>query len=165
MPQRIHPSPRMTPNGWPTIATFSVCPEKLSIGRNSAPAIETASERLRAQPMPMSQLYVARVIGRRFSDNSGTELSLNLRPITRATYSWDIGMGWARNRSLAVSIAGAEFLPIDNFSGHTENVAMVGQPLGVMRGLGWIRCGISNYADFSQINLAQVCAGAPKGAL
>ena len=97
--------------------------------------------------------------------NSGTELSLNLRPITRSTYSWDVGMGWARNRSLAVSIAGAEFLPIDNFSGHTENVAMVGQPLGVMRGLGWIRCGISNYADFSQINLAQVCAGAPKGAL
>ena len=97
--------------------------------------------------------------------NSGTELSLNLRPITRPTYSWDVGMGWARNRSLAVSIAGAEFLPIDNFSGHTENVAMVGQPLGVMRGLGWIRCGVSNYADYPNLNLAQVCAGAPKGAL
>jgi TonB-linked SusC/RagA family outer membrane protein len=97
--------------------------------------------------------------------NSGTELSLNLRPITRSTYSWDVGAGWARNNSLAVSIAGAEFLPIDNFSGHTENVAMVGKPLGVMRGLGWIRCGISNYADFPQINLAQICAGAPKGAL
>ena len=97
--------------------------------------------------------------------NSGTELSLNLRPITRSTYSWDVGAGWAKNNSLAVSIAGAEFLPIDNFSGHTENVAMVGKPLGVMRGLGWIRCGITNYADYPNINLAQVCAGAPKGAL
>ena len=97
--------------------------------------------------------------------NSGTELSLNLRPLTRAAYSWDVGMGWARNRSLAVSIAGASFLPIDNFSGHTENVAMVGQPLGVMRGLGWVRCGMSNYSDFPQLNLAQVCAGKPRGAV
>jgi hypothetical protein len=97
--------------------------------------------------------------------NSGTELSLNLRPLTRSTYSWDLGLGWARNRSLAVSIAGAEFLAIDNFSGHTENVAMVGQPLGVMRGLGWIRCGITNPADYPNVPLAQACAGAPKGAL
>src|SRR5256714_2486451 len=97
--------------------------------------------------------------------NSGTELSLNLRPLTRAAYSWDVGMGWARNRSLAVSIAGASFLPIANFSGHTENVAMVGQPLGVMRGLGWVRCGMSNYSDFPQLNLAQVCAGKPRGAV
>jgi hypothetical protein len=96
--------------------------------------------------------------------NSGTELSLNLRPITRATYSWDVGVGWARNRSLAESIAGAAFLPIDNFSGHTENVAMVGEQLGVMRGLGWVRCGLSNYADFPALNLEQLCAGQPAGA-
>ncbi|HZI41692.1 MAG TPA: SusC/RagA family TonB-linked outer membrane protein, partial [Gemmatimonadaceae bacterium] len=87
--------------------------------------------------------------------NSGTELSLNLRPLTRSTYSWDIGAGWARNRSLAVSIAGAEYLPIDNFSGHTKNVALVGQQLGVMYGLGWMRCGITNYADYPNVPLAQ----------
>jgi TonB-linked SusC/RagA family outer membrane protein len=97
--------------------------------------------------------------------NSGTELSLNLRPLTRPTYSWDVGAGWARNQSLAVSIAGASFLAIDNYSGHTENVAMVGYPLGVMRGLGWIRCGMSNYADFPNIDLAQICAGKPRGAV
>ena len=97
--------------------------------------------------------------------NSGTELSLNLRPLTRATYSWDIGAGWARNRSLAVSIAGAEYLPIDNFSGHTKNVALVGQQLGVMYGLGWMRCGITNYADYPKVPLAQYCANAPKGAV
>ena len=116
-------------------------------------------------PTPPSSGYSSEAKNAGVFRNSGTELSLNLRPLTRATYSWDVGMGWARNRSLAVSIAGASFLPIDNFSGHTENVAMVGQPLGVMRGLGWVRCGISNYADFPQLNLAQVCAGKPYGAV
>ncbi|HEY2853802.1 MAG TPA: SusC/RagA family TonB-linked outer membrane protein [Gemmatimonadaceae bacterium] len=116
-------------------------------------------------PTPPSTGYSSEAKNAGVFRNSGTELSLNLRPITTTTYGWDIGMGWARNHSLAVSIAGAQFLPIDNFSGHTENVAMVGQPLGVMRGLGWIRCGVTNYADYPALNLAQVCAGAPKGAL
>ena len=31
--------------------------------------------------------------------NAGTELSLNLRPITRTNYAWDIGLGWGRNLS------------------------------------------------------------------
>jgi len=116
-------------------------------------------------PTPPSTGYSSEAKNAGVFRNSGTELSLNLRPITTTTYGWDVGLGWARNRSLAVSIAGAQFLPIDNFSGHTENVAMVGQPLGVMRGLGWIRCGITNYADYPNLNLAQVCAGAPRGAL
>src|SRR5690349_7710988 len=116
-------------------------------------------------PTPPSSGYSSEAKNAGVFRNSGTELSLNLRPITTTTYGWDVGMGWARNRSLAVSIAGAEFLPIDNFSGHTENVAMVGQQLGVMRGLGWIRCGITNYAEYTNIPLAQACAGAPKGAL
>src|SRR5947208_2740493 len=74
MPQRIHPKPRITPNWRPTMATFSVCPEKLSIGRNSAPAMETASDWLRAQPIPTSQLYVGRVSGLRLSESSVPEL-------------------------------------------------------------------------------------------
>jgi TonB-linked SusC/RagA family outer membrane protein len=95
--------------------------------------------------------------------NSGTEISLNLRPLSRSTYSWDIGAGWGRNRSLVASIAGADFLPIDFFSGHLSNVAKVGYPLGVMRGLGWVRCGLSDPADFPGLNLTEACAGKPTG--
>src|SRR6185503_19753038 len=74
--------------------------------------------------------------------NQGAEVSLNLRPITRPTYSWSIGAGWGRNMSLVDSIAGAEFLNTGTV--FITPVAQVGRPLGVYRGFGWIRCGISD---------------------
>ena len=93
--------------------------------------------------------------------NSGTELSLNLRPLTRPNYSWDLGLGWGRNQSLVENIAGADFL----FTGGAfiGTVAMKGQPLGVIRSEGWVRCGIT--ADDYLPTLAAACAGKPKGTL
>src|SRR6185503_3379801 len=73
--------------------------------------------------------------------NSGTELSLNLRPLTKPNYSWDVGFGWGRNLSNVDSLAGAQFLTTDNFL--IKTVAQVGYPLGSIRSLGWARCGIS----------------------
>ena len=46
--------------------------------------------------------------------NSGTELSLNLRPITKTNYGWDIGLGWGRNLSNVDELQGAKFLLTDN---------------------------------------------------
>lgn len=94
--------------------------------------------------------------------NKGAELSLNLRPLTRPNYSWEIGAGWGRNQSLAKSIAGAEFLLTDNVLLNT--VAQEGYQLGVFRGNGWVRCGITPDDAYPELNLAQVCAGQPKGA-
>ena len=42
--------------------------------------------------------------------NSGTELSLNLRPITKANYAWDLGIGWGQNKSNVDTLSGAQFL-------------------------------------------------------
>jgi TonB-linked SusC/RagA family outer membrane protein len=95
--------------------------------------------------------------------NQGTELSLNLRPLTRPNYAWEIGMGWGRNQSLVKDIAGAEFLLTDNVL--LSTVAQEGYQLGVFRGNGWVRCGISRAADYPALNLDQVCAGKPKGAV
>ena len=47
-------------------------------------------------------------------DNSGVELTLNLRPITRPTYAWELSFGYGQNRSKVVDIAGAQFLLTDN---------------------------------------------------
>jgi hypothetical protein len=93
--------------------------------------------------------------------NSGTELSLNLRPLMGTNYQWDLGFGWGRNQSLVENIAGAQFL----FTGSSfiGTVAMVGQPLGVIRGLGWVRCGIT--PDDYLPTLAAACQGKPKGTL
>jgi TonB-linked SusC/RagA family outer membrane protein len=93
--------------------------------------------------------------------NSGTEISLNLRPFTTATQAWDIGFGWARNQSIVDSIAGAEFLYIDNAT--VGIVAKEGYPLGVIYGYGMVRCGLSDPEEVP--GLAAACAGKPTGTL
>lgn len=95
--------------------------------------------------------------------NSGTELSLNLRPITKPNYSWDLGFGWARNRSNVDTLAGAQFLLTDN--NLISTVAQQGYPLGVVRSIGWVRCGISPNDAIAGVDLSKACAGAKKGAL
>jgi TonB-linked SusC/RagA family outer membrane protein len=96
-------------------------------------------------------------------DNSGIELSLNLRPITRPTYAWEIGFGYGRNRSNVVSIAGAEFLLTDN--NLISTVAQEGFPMGVVRANGWVRCNLSPSNVIPGVDLDAVCAGQPHGAV
>lgn len=96
-------------------------------------------------------------------ENQGAEISLNLRPITTPTYSWSVGAGWGRNMSLVKNIAGAEFLYTNNFF-FIPTVAMEGQPMGVYRGFGWIRCGISDDVT-SYPFIATDCAGKAPGTL
>jgi TonB-linked SusC/RagA family outer membrane protein len=95
-------------------------------------------------------------------DNAGTEISLNLRPLTRPTYSWEIGLQWGRNVSKVVDIAGAEFLLTDN--NLVSTVAQKGFPMGVIRGNGWVRCDMSANDAIPGIDLATLCAGQPRGA-
>jgi TonB-linked SusC/RagA family outer membrane protein len=94
-------------------------------------------------------------------DNKGTEFSLNIRPFTSVNYGWEIGFGYGRNRSNVVDIAGAEFLLTDN--NLISSVAQVGYPLGVIRGNGWVRCGLSPDNVIPGVDLASVCAGKPRG--
>ena len=96
-------------------------------------------------------------------ENSGAEISLNLRPITRPNYSWDIGAGWARNQSIVDSIAGADYLLTDNVLINT--VARKGYPLGVFYSNGWVRCGLSPDDAVLGVSLATYCNGKPKGTL
>ena len=119
------------------------------------------SDAILVTPIPPSTGYSSEAKNAGKFANQGTEISLNLRPITRANYSWDIGAGWARNQSIVNDIAGAEFLLTDNAL--ISTVAQVGYPLGVMRGAGWVRCGMSPDDVIPGVNLATVCSGKPKG--
>ena len=98
--------------------------------------------------------------------NRGWELSLNVRPLQQAEYSWEVGLQWARNRNRVLSLApGIDFIPIGDFN---NQVAMPGQPLGALLGTGFLRCGVSSDAtevDDAGTTMGTVCAGAPKGAL
>jgi TonB-linked SusC/RagA family outer membrane protein len=115
-------------------------------------------------PVPPSTGYQFEAKNAGVIDNSGTELSLNVRPFTRPDYAWEIGAGWGRNRSKVISIAGAQFLLTDNAVGPGP-YAQVGYPLGVNRGNGWVRCHISPNDAIPGVDLAQLCAGRPRGAV
>jgi TonB-linked SusC/RagA family outer membrane protein len=96
-------------------------------------------------------------------ENSGAEVSLNVRPIARPNYAWEISFGYGRNRSNVADIAGAQFLLTDN--NLITTVAQVGHPLGVVQGKGWVRCGLSPDDVIPGVSLNQLCAGQPRGAV
>jgi hypothetical protein len=95
--------------------------------------------------------------------NTGHEVSLNLRPYTTPSFSWDVGLQWARNRGVVQNLAGVSYYVLPgSFAGSIGNVAIVGQELGVIYGFGFVRCGVS---DPSVIPNPAACNGAPKGAM
>jgi TonB-linked SusC/RagA family outer membrane protein len=114
-------------------------------------------------PIPPSSGYSSEAKNAGKLRNSGTELQLNLRPLTRSNYAWDLGIGWANNHSRVDTLIGAQFLYIPG--AFTGNVFQIGSPIGAIRGEGWVRCGISDDDAVPGISLATYCAGKPKGAL
>ena len=114
-------------------------------------------------PIPPSSGYSSEAKNAGKLRNSGTELQLNLRPITGSLVSWDLGVQWANNHSRVDTLVGAQFLYTPG--AFTGNVFQIGRPLGVIRGEGWVRCGISPDDAIEGVSLATVCAGKPKGTL
>jgi len=96
--------------------------------------------------------------------NRGVEMSLNVRPLTRPNYSWDLGFNWARNRSKTLDLAGVDFIRLDPNNTAPFAVVQKGLPVGVLQGTGWARCGVSPDV-VGDVDLATACAGKPRGAL
>jgi TonB-linked SusC/RagA family outer membrane protein len=101
--------------------------------------------------------------------NRGLELSLNVRPIMRDDFQWEIGGQWAQNRSEVLDLRGSDFVALDGVNTITPyGVAREGEPIGVFYDFGVVRCGISPEgmdATIPGVDLADACAGAPRGAL
>jgi TonB-linked SusC/RagA family outer membrane protein len=95
--------------------------------------------------------------------NRGVEVSVNLRPLTRPNYAWDIGLQWARNRGEVLELRGADFVTLDPTSITPAAVAKKGEPIGAFYDYGWVRCGIT--PDETLDDLAASCQGKPRGAL
>jgi hypothetical protein len=77
--------------------------------------------------------------------NRGWEVALNMRPVSSKDFGLDIGVQWARNRSLTTDLAGVVFAPFP-FSGGTngltiQGVAIQDRPIGVLYGGDFVRCG------------------------
>lgn len=97
--------------------------------------------------------------------NTGTELTLNLRPITTPTLAWDIGLQYGKNTNEVLDLAGSEFIDVANgsFEG-ASGAAWKGSRVGVLRGNDFARCGRGLIID--GVNIDQGCgASAAKNAL
>ena len=129
-----------------------------------------SSDVILPEPLPVSTGYFAQGSNAASIQNRGWEVSLNMRPLVRADYGWDVGLQWARNRNKVLSLgAGEQFIVIGDFN---NQIAMVGQPIGVYLGSGFLRCGVSNgttnvvaVAGGGTDSLGAVCQGHPRGAL
>ncbi|HEU5169162.1 MAG TPA: SusC/RagA family TonB-linked outer membrane protein [Gemmatimonadales bacterium] len=73
--------------------------------------------------------------------NSGTEWALNIRPITRKNFAWDLGFLLSTNRNRVVDLSGPDFVSYGGTGGFLLTVAQVGEPIGAFRDWDYVRCG------------------------
>ena len=99
--------------------------------------------------------------------NTGIELSLNLRPITRPNFAWDVGLQYGKNNNKVTDLFGFDAVDLNTggyFSG-TVGSAVKGSRVGVLRSNDFARCGRGVIlADGTNID-ALCGASAPKDAL
>ncbi|MEP7226389.1 MAG: SusC/RagA family TonB-linked outer membrane protein [Gemmatimonadales bacterium] len=95
--------------------------------------------------------------------NAGTEWTLNVRPITKRDFAWDLGFLFSTNRNRVVSLAGAQFINYGGVGGFAISTAEVGQPVGAFRDYDYIRCGRGITildATATEVNVDDLCGAA-----
>jgi TonB-linked SusC/RagA family outer membrane protein len=73
--------------------------------------------------------------------NAGTEWALNIRPITRKNFAWDVGLLLSTNRNRVLDLSGPDFVSYGGTGGFALTVAQVGEVIGAFRDWDYIRCG------------------------
>jgi TonB-linked SusC/RagA family outer membrane protein len=73
--------------------------------------------------------------------NAGTEWSLNVRPITRRNFAWDVGLIFATNRNRVNDLEGATFVAYGGTGAFGLSVAQVGEPIAAFLDYDYVRCG------------------------
>lgn len=92
-------------------------------------------------PVPASTGFINQAANAGRIRNAGTEWALNIRPITRKNFAWDLGLLFSTNRNRVEDLAGAEFVSYGGAGSFGFAVAQVGQPIGSFRDYDYIRCG------------------------
>jgi len=111
--------------------------------------------------VPASTGYTLEGINGAQIRNSGTEWAINIRPITKRDFSWDIGVVLGTNRNRVFSLHGAEFVAFGGLGGAIQGgptaVAQVGLPLGVFRDYDYVRCGRGVMLDGGTYSVDATC--------
>lgn len=120
-------------------------------------------------PLPPSTGYQQQAQNAGTIENSGTELSINFRPISRPRLTLDFGVQFAKNDNQVTDLRGAEFV---NYGGTTgfgfDPVAKKGFPVGSWYDYDWVKCHYAetdNTHDGANINALCTAAKMPEGAV
>lgn len=71
--------------------------------------------------------------------NQGVELSLNVRPIQKDNFSWDIGFNWSKNQNEVISLFDDQTnLQLASVQGGITLNATIGQPYGAIWGTDYV---------------------------
>src|SRR5205823_4341029 len=78
---------------------------------------KTSSDVILLAPVNPSSGYPTQAKNAATIRNRGWETSVNLRPVQTPDYGWDVGLQWARNRSLVQKLpAGLQYVKIGDFN-------------------------------------------------
>ena len=120
----------------------------------------TSKDVILTLPVPASTGFINAASNGAEIRNAGTEWALNVRPITRRNFSWDLGFLFSTNRNRVVSLSGAQFVNYGGVGGFAISVAEVGQPVGAFRDYDYIRCGRGIKvldASSAEVNVDDLC--------
>ena len=95
-------------------------------------------------PVPASTGFINEAANVARIRNAGTEWALNIRPITRKNFAWDLGFLFSTNRNRVEDLGTTDssfFISYGGAGGFAIAVAQVGQPIGAFRDFDYIRCG------------------------
>ncbi len=103
---------------------------------------ETSSGVIFQAPLPPSTGFGQQAQNAATITNIGHEVSVNLRPVQTPEMSWSVGLQWGKNTNRVTQLLGTTFVSL-NFAGFTDpqGAAIVGYPLGEIRGSDYERCG------------------------
>lgn len=132
--------------------------------------VDNSTDVILSVPRPPTTGFTAQLLNGAAIRNKGWEATLNVRPITTARLTWDIGAQWAQNETRVLSLNGASYIAA---GGGTFSEAVPSATVGgtfAFRGLGFVRCGVTTSTNLKDkagnpIDLATACAGAPRGAM
>ena len=127
-------------------------------------------------PIPLTGTsgYSARIINAGLIENQGMEVTLNITPIRKRNFSWDIALNFSRNRSevkelFVDPVSGQEVSNYVLASRYVTVEARVGEQMGNMYGIGYARVSSDpndKYYDPTGANVGKVVynsAGKPIG--
>jgi TonB-linked SusC/RagA family outer membrane protein len=88
-----------------------------------------------AVPFSSTSGYTRKYVNAADIVNKGIEVQFNVTPIKTQDFAWDIFVNWSKNKSEVVALApGIENLQLNTFQGGVSLNAVVGQPLGIIKG-------------------------------